>query len=137
MAVWWVYVLQFGVQDPLIRHRTCVTIAMFQFMGGEIVLVTAAEAESPRQDLPTAARYMYLLPVSLYLVGIFLVGLCINYLDPKLPHPHVDYYPTGSRLDGITTGTRSPFVIVIQTAGIPGLPGFLNAAFLFSALTAA
>lgn len=137
MAVWWVCVLQFGVQDPLIRHRTCVTIAMFQFMGGEMVLVTAAEAESPRQDLPTAARYMYLLPVSLYLIGIFLVGLCINYLDPRLPHPHVDYYPTGSRLDGITTSTRSPFVIVIQTAGIPGLPGFLNAAFLFSALTAA
>ena len=110
---------------------------MFQFMGGEMVLVTAAEAESPRRDLPIAARYMYLLPVSLYLVAIFLVGLCINYLDPRLLHPHVDYYPTGSRLDGITTGTRSPFVIVIQNAGISGLPGFLNAAFIFSALTAA
>ena len=108
-------------------------------MGGEIVLVTAAEAESPRRDLPTAARYMYLLPVSLYLVAIFLVGLCINYLDSRLPHPHVGYYSTGSgsRLDGITTGTRSPFVIVIENAGIPGLPGFLNAAFIFSALTAA
>ena len=113
---------------------------MFQFMGGEMVLVTAAEAESPRQVLPTAARYMYLLPVSLYLVGIFLVGLCINYLDPRLPHPHVSYRypgPEGSRLDGITTATRSPFVIVIQNAGITGLPGFLNAAFMFSALTAA
>lgn len=126
-----------GTGGRIMAVWTCVTIAMFQFMGGEMVLVTAAEAESPRQDLPTAARYMYLLPVSLYLIGIFLVGLCINYLDPRLPHPHVDYYPTGSRLDGITTSTRSPFVIVIQTAGIPGLPGFLNAAFLFSALTAA
>ena len=36
--------------------RTCLTIAMFQFMGGEMVLVTAAEAESPRRVLPTAAR---------------------------------------------------------------------------------
>ncbi|CAF9940438.1 MAG: Cationic amino acid transporter 2 [Alectoria fallacina] len=126
-----------GTGGRIMAVWTCITVAMFQFMGGEIVLVTAAEAESPRRDLPTAARYMYLLPVSLYLVGIFLVGLCINYLDPRLPHPHVDYYPTGSRLDGITTGTRSPFVIVIQTAGVPGLPGFLNAAFLFSALTAA
>lgn len=115
----------------------CLTTAMFQFMGGEMVLVAAGEAESPRRDLPTAARYMYLLPVSFYLVAIFLVGLCINYLDPRLPHPHVDYYPTGSRLVGITTSTRSPFVIVIQTAGISGLPGFLNAAFMFSALTAA
>ena len=80
---------------------------------------------------------MYLLPVSFYLVAIFLVGICINYLDPRLQHPHVNYYPKGSFLDGITTATRSPFVIVIETAGIPGLPGFLNAAFLFSALTAA
>lgn len=80
---------------------------------------------------------MYLLPVSFYLVAIFLVGICINYLDPRLPHPHVNYYPEGSFLDGITTATRSPFVIVIETAGIPGLPGFLNVAFIFSALTAA
>lgn len=126
-----------GTGGRIMAVWTCLTTAMFQFMGGEMVLVTAAEAVSPRRDLPTAARYMYLLPVSFYIVGIFLVGLCINYLDPRLPHPHVDYYPTGSRLDGITTGTRSPFVIVIQTAGISGFPGFLNAAFIFSALTAA
>ena len=106
-------------------------------MGGEMVLVTAAEAEKPRRDLPTAARYMYTLPVSMYLVGILLVGLCIDYLDPRLPHPHVDFYNAGERLDGITTAVRSPFVIVIEDAGIPVLPSFLNAAFIFSALTAA
>ena len=80
---------------------------------------------------------MYLLPISLYVVGIFLVGLCINYLDPRLPHPHVDFNPTEIRLNGITTAVRSPFVIVIQNAGIPVLPGFLNAGFILSSLTAA
>ena len=109
---------------------------MFQFTGGEIVLVAAAEAESPRRDLPTAARYMYTMPVTLYLVGIFLVGLSINYLDPRLPHPHNDY-SSSPRLKGITTVLRSPFGIVIQDAGITRLPGFLNAAFMFSAVTAA
>ena len=79
---------------------------------------------------------MYTLPVSFYLVGIFLVGLCINYENPKLPHPHIEY-DKGTRLDGIFTASRSPFVVVIQTAGIKVLPGFLNAAFIFSALTAA
>ena len=136
MAVWWVSIVYFD-QIQLIVLRTCLTITMFQFMGGEMVLVTAAESESPRRDLPTAARYMYLLPVSFYLVGILLLGLCVNYLDPILVHPHIEYYPAGSRLRGITTGTRSPFIIVILTAGIHGLPGFLNAAFIFSALTAA
>ena len=126
-----------GTGGRILAVWTCLTIAMFQFMGGEMVLVTAAEAESPRRDLPTAARYMYTLPVSLYLVGILLVDLSVNYLDRRLLHPHVDYYLPGDRLDGMITAFRSPFVIVIQDAGIRVLPGFLNAGFLFSALTAA
>lgn len=103
-----------------------------------MVLVTAAEAESPRRDLPVAARYMYLLPVSLYLIGIVLVGLCIDYLNPLLPHPHIPQPSTiNPRYYGITTAARSPFVIVIQEAGIRVLPSFLNAGFIFSAVTAA
>lgn len=102
-----------------------------------MVFVTAAEAESPRRDLPTSARYMYTLPVSMYLIGILLVGLCIKYYDPRLPHPHIDYHTPGGPRDGITTAVRSPFVIVVENAGIRGLPDFLNAAFIFSALTAA
>ncbi|KAL8937520.1 MAG: hypothetical protein Q9211_003641, partial [Gyalolechia sp. 1 TL-2023] len=111
-------------------------MSMFQFMGGEIALVTAGEAKRPMRDLPIAARYMYLLPVSFYLVATLLVGLNINYLEPRLYHSHISYV-VDSRLDGIQTAARSPFVIVIQNAGIKVLPGFLNACFLFSALTAA
>lgn len=102
---------------------------MFQFMGGDIVLVTAAEARYPRRDLPKAAQFMYLLPVSIYIIAIILVGLNLNYLDPRLAHPHV--------VGGLLTAKRSPFVIPIIDAGIPVLPGLLNACFIFSALTAA
>ena len=105
-------------------------------MGGEIVLVTAAEAEDPKRDLPKAARYMYILPITFYLIGIFLVGLCINYRDPRLPHPHVPFM-SDPRLNGIFTVERSPFGIVIINAGIRFLPDFMNAGFLFSATTAA
>ncbi|KAL8939526.1 MAG: hypothetical protein Q9216_003312 [Gyalolechia sp. 2 TL-2023] len=111
-------------------------MAMFQFMGGEITLVTAGEAKRPMRDLPVAARYMYLLPASFYLVAILLLGLNVNYLDPRLYHSHLSYV-VDPRLEGIQTAARSPFVIVIQTAGIKVLPGFLNACFLLSALTAA
>ena len=103
-----------------------------------MVLATAAEAESPRRDLPVAARYMYLLPVSLYLIGILFVGLCIDYLNPLLAHMHILLRSTGDpRLFGIITAADSPYVIVIQEAGISALPSFLNAAFIFSAITAA
>ena len=113
---------------------------MFQFMGGEIVLVTAGEAKTPRRDLPTAARYMYLLPVGAYLIAIILVGLNINYLDPRIYHSHISPHISrfiAQRLDGIQTASRSPFVIAIQNAKIQVLPGFLDACFIFSALTAA
>jgi len=71
-----------GVGGRILAVWTCLSIAIFQFFGGEMVLVTAAEALSPRRDLPVAARYMYLLPISLYLIGILLVGLCVDYLNP-------------------------------------------------------
>ena len=105
-------------------------------MGGEIVLATAGEARKPRRDLPTAARYMYLLPVGFYLVAILLVGLNVNYLDPRIYHSHISWY-SQDRLKGIQTAIRSPFVVAIQNAGIEKLPGFLDACFIFSALTAA
>ncbi|KAL8896053.1 MAG: hypothetical protein Q9192_003295, partial [Flavoplaca navasiana] len=111
-------------------------MAMFQFLGGEIVLATAGEAKRPMRNLPIAARYMYLLPISFYLVAILFLGLNINYLDPRLYHSHLPFF-ISSRLEGVQTAARSPFVIVIQNAGISTLPGFLNPAYIFSALTAA
>ena len=109
---------------------------MFQFMGGEMVLVTSGEAKFPQRDLPTAARYMYLLPISFYLVAILLVGLNVNYLDPRMYHSHIEYQ-VDPNLEGIQTASTSPFVIAIENAGLRGLPGFLDACFLLSALTAA
>ena len=111
-------------------------MAMFQFMGGEIALATAGEARRPMRNLPIAARYMYLVPISFYLVAILCVGLNINYLDPRLYHSHIPFY-INPRLEGMQTAARSPFVIVVENAGISTLPGFLNAAYIFSALTAA
>ena len=103
-----------------------------------MVLVTAAEAESPRRDIPVAARYMYLLPVTFYLIAIILVGLCVDYTDLLLPHQHVESMSLrGPWLKGYTTAESSPFVIAIVDAGVKVLPSFLNAAFLVSAITAA
>ncbi|KAI4218845.1 MAG: hypothetical protein L6R36_008721, partial [Xanthoria steineri] len=125
-----------GTGGRILAVWTCTTMAMFQFMGGEIVLVTAGEAKRPMRNLPIAARYMYLLPISFYLVAILFVGLNINYLDPRIYHSHISYH-LQPRLEGIQTAGRSPFVIAIENAGISTLPGFLDACYIFSALTAA
>ncbi|KAI4181866.1 MAG: hypothetical protein LQ348_004949 [Seirophora lacunosa] len=125
-----------GTGGRILAVWTCTTTATFQFLGGEMVLVTAGEAKRPMRDLPIAARYMYLVPIFFYLVAILFVSLNVNYLDPRIYHAHI-VYDAGARLEGIQTAARSPFVVVVANAGIKALPGFLNACFLFSALTAA
>lgn len=102
---------------------------MFAFMGGDIVAVTAGEAKDPCRDIPPAARYMYKLPVVLYLLSSFLVGFNINYLEPQLWQLH-------QRKDD-TVMMLSPFIIAAQHAGFPVLPGLINAGIIFSAHTAA
>ena len=108
--------------------RTSTTLAMFSCMGGEIVIVTAGEAASPRRDIPQAARFMYLAPVGLYILMTFLLGLNINFLDPGLQHPWIE---------STSAASTSPFILVVRRAGIEVLPSVLNACFLVSAYTTA
>jgi yeast amino acid transporter len=108
--------------------RVCITLAVFACMGGDLVIVAAGEAESPRRDLAPCTRFMYLLPISCYILGSFLVGFNINYMDPKLFHPFAEWNYTTS---------HSPFVIAVSYTSIRVLPAILKACFLFSAYTAA
>jgi yeast amino acid transporter len=108
--------------------RTSTTSAVFACMGGDLVIVTAGEAESPRRDLAPSARFMYLVPIGCYVLGSFLVGFNINYMDPKLYHPFATWNYTTS---------HSPFIIALESIPIGILPTILKACFLFSAYTAA
>ena len=103
---------------------------MFTLMGGDIVIVAAGEAKSPRKDLPQAVRFMYLAPICCYLLASFLVGFNINYTEPDLFHTWADsqHNPNVS---------HSPFVIVLRYTSIKVLPNFINGCFVFSAYTAA
>ena len=97
---------------------------MFTLMGGDIVIVAAGEAKSPRKDLPQTVRFMYLAPICCYLLASFLVGFNINYTEPNL-YRHIPNI------------SHSPFVIVLKYTSIKVLPTFINSCFVFSAYTAA
>ena len=103
-------------------------------MGGDIVIVTAGEAKTPRKDLPPATRFMYLVPIAFNILGSFVLGFNINYADPSLARPWVK--PV---LDGCAKPASSPFVAIMKRTSIAPdvLPVVLNALFLFSAYTAA
>ncbi|KAL2823448.1 amino acid permease/ SLC12A domain-containing protein [Aspergillus cavernicola] len=90
----------------------------------ELIIVTAGEMESPRRNVPKAARrYIYRL-VIFYLLGALAIGVICSSQDPAL-------------IDGNTdNASASPFVAAIQNAGIPVLRHIVNAAILTSAWSA-
>jgi amino acid transporter len=100
-------------------------------MGGDIVIVTSGEARRPLEDLPACARFMYLVPLSFYVISAFLVGLNINFMDPDLHHLWA------KPLLNAPAKSQSPFIIAIRHTTIKVLPKVLNGCFLVSAYTAA
>ena|SRR5947207_1106257 len=114
----------------LIECRTCTIHAMFSCLGDDIVVDTAGVAKFPRRD-PAVARFMYLAPLSFYVVSAFLVGLNINFMDPDLPHPWAKPVPNAPAI------SHSPFIIVLKHTTIKVLSKFLSGCFLVSAYTVA
>ncbi|KAL5333075.1 amino acid permease/ SLC12A domain-containing protein [Aspergillus crustosus] len=87
----------------------------------ELIIVTAGEMESPRRNVPKAARrYIYRL-VIFYILGALAIGIICSSQDEAI-------------LTGDTNNaSASPFVAAIQNSGIPVLRHIVNAAILTSA----
>ncbi|KAH8556566.1 amino acid permease [Umbelopsis sp. PMI_123] len=116
-----------GIQGALGRFLGFFSVliqAAFSYIGTEIVAIAAGEASNPRKNLPKAIKKVYIRIVLFYILGTFIIGLICPANDPRLA--------TGSG-----NAASSPFVIGIETAGIPILPHIINACLLTSAWSAA
>jgi AAT family amino acid transporter len=92
-----------------------ITLAIFSYLGTEIVAVTAGEADNPKQAVPRALRQTLGRLALFYIGGIaILVGV--------LPWDKVGL-------------AESPFVRVFQTAGIPSAAIVMNFVVLTAALS--
>ena len=90
----------------------------------ELVVISGGEVESPRRNVPTAARrYIYRL-VFFYLLAALAIGVICSSRDKRITD--------GSGTDA----SSSPFVVAIANAGIPALDSIVNAAILTSAWSA-
>jgi yeast amino acid transporter len=102
----------------------CVCQAAYTYAGSDIVGITASEAESPRRTLSKAVRKVSW-RLSLYYIGAaFVLGLNLSPNDPQLV-----WY--------LQSSYKSPFVLMIQRAGIPGLAHLLNAVCVIAATSVA
>ncbi|KAF2187484.1 hypothetical protein K469DRAFT_772116 [Zopfia rhizophila CBS 207.26] len=119
----------FGLSGPggrLFAFLTSVTLAMFAYTRREIVIMTAGEAQEPFKDVPTVTSFVYLVPLILYPFVVFSAGANVNYMDPNLP-----------LIWARNSGSKSPFVIAVESSSLHGLHAALTLFFIISAYTAA
>ncbi|KAF5635518.1 amino acid transporter AAT family [Fusarium sp. NRRL 25303] len=112
-----------GDAGRLVALLQSFVLASFAFvLAPEQLIVTAGEMQSPRYNLPRAARRYIWRLIVLFMPSVLGIGVVCASNDPRLTAP----------------GTaRSPFIIAIKNAGIPVLDSIVNALILLSAITAA
>lgn len=111
-----------GDAGRLIALLQSFVLASFAFvLAPEQLIVTAGEMQSPRYNLPRAARRYIWRLVILFMPSVFVISTVCVSNDPRL-----------------TAGgtASSPFVIAIRNSGIPVLDSIVNALILLSAITA-
>lgn len=111
-----------GSPGRLVAFLNAVVLASFAFvLAPEQLIVTGGEMQSPRENLPKAARRYIWRLIILFIPTVIGIGVVCPSDHPKL----------------LAGGTASsPFVIAIQTASIPVLDSIVNALIIVSASTA-
>jgi amino acid transporter len=99
----------------------CVISSAIAFIfAPELIVISGGEMESPRRNVPRAARrYIYRL-IFFYILAVLAIGVICPSNDSRLTN------------GGAGAGS-SPFVVGIKNAGIPVLDSIVNAAILTSA----
>ncbi|ORY53394.1 APC amino acid permease [Leucosporidium creatinivorum] len=102
---------------------TVFVTAAFSFAGTELVGLAATETPNPRKSLPGAVKGTFWRIGCIYILSLLIIGLCVPWDTPALAD--------GS--DG--TARTSPFVILVDLAGIRVLPHIMNAAICVSVMS--
>ncbi|KAL1960090.1 hypothetical protein VTO42DRAFT_262 [Malbranchea cinnamomea] len=98
-----------------------IVLSAFAFLfAPELIVTSAGEVESPRQNIPRAARRYFFRLIFFYVFGALAIGVICPSNESALTNGG---YGAGS----------SPFVMGIRLAGIEALPSIINAVILTSA----
>jgi amino acid transporter len=113
--------LETGNTGRFVALLSTVTLSAFPFtFAPELLVATGGEMQSPRRNLPTAARrYIYRLLI-FYVCSVLAIGVICPSDDPMIT--------SGGHGAG-----ASPFVVGIKNAGIPALDSIINAGIIISA----
>ncbi|BEJ11009.1 hypothetical protein CspHIS471_0104310 [Cutaneotrichosporon sp. HIS471] len=122
-------VLGTGALGKFAGFVNALVLALFAYMGTELIGVTVGEAKNPRKTVPAAIKKTFYRILFFYIILILLVGMIV---DPKGKEL------AAAKSKGTAGGaSASPFVVAIQMAHIKTLPSILNACILLFTLSAA
>ncbi|CAN8103657.1 unnamed protein product [Discula destructiva] len=109
-----------GALGQFLGFWTTFNNAVYAYSGIENISVAAAETQSPRRNIPIAAKRIFWRVAIFYVLSIFFVGMLVPSDDEDL-------------LSGGGTATASPFVLAATRAGIQVVPHIINFVVLTSA----
>jgi amino acid transporter len=104
-------------------------LALFAYMGTELIGVTVGEAKNPRKTVPSAIKKTFYRILFFYICGVLVVGMIVDSNSPALA--------TAVRTGTAGGAAASPFVLAITSAGISTLPSIINACLLVFTFSAA
>lgn len=108
-----------GDLGKFLAFVNALVLALFAYMGTELVGVTVGEAKNPRKTVPAAIRKTFYRIIFFYILGVLIIGMIVDSNSTLL-------------LQATKRGTAggasaSPFVVAILSAGIDVLPSIINA----------
>ncbi|KAF2206852.1 hypothetical protein CERZMDRAFT_63158 [Cercospora zeae-maydis SCOH1-5] len=119
-----------AVNEYLVKDRdtgrflallSTIVLSAFPFaFAPELLVATGGEMESPRRNLPTAARRYIWRLIVFYVGSVLAIGVICPSNDPRLT-------------SGGAGAGSSPFVVAIKNAGIPALDSIINGGIILSA----
>ncbi|BGP02480.1 Amino-acid permease inda1 [Rhodotorula toruloides] len=96
--------------------------AAFSFAGTELVGLAATETKDPRRSLPSAIKSTFWRVTVIYVCTLLIIGLNLPYDNPRL-------------LGGGSDAGASPFVIMVERAGLKGLDHLINVTICISVMS--
>jgi yeast amino acid transporter len=116
-----------GAVGKLIAFWECSCRAAFNYVGNEIIGITAKETERQRETLPKAVKRVSYRIIFYYVGAILVLGLNVSANDPIL----ATYLSNGLTSRPYPGG----FIIMLQRANIRGLPHVVNAVMIIAAIS--
>jgi yeast amino acid transporter len=123
----------FKIDEKLLNtfiRRAGIPIAVYSFVGVEIVAVTALEAKDPPKSLKWPAKSVATILTCVYLFSVLSFYLNVSWEDDSLPSMF-------SRSTRDATLGKSIIMIATTNSGIPVAPGFLNVCLIGAVFSAA